>query len=94
MLPWVIAEELGVDYEDVEKSFALKALGGNESKGSIYFNSSIFAAASQEGVGGRRKRRNNPMHSGRGRAAGRSPLGFGGRPSPLLGLEPYPSTSC
>jgi ATP-dependent exoDNAse (exonuclease V) alpha subunit len=38
MLPKVIAEELGIDEGDLEASFALKALGGSESKGSIYFN--------------------------------------------------------
>jgi len=38
MLPEVIAEELGIDRNDVENSFALKALGGQESKGSVYFN--------------------------------------------------------
>ncbi|WP_175493800.1 AAA family ATPase [Microvirga guangxiensis] len=38
MLPAVIAEELGIDSEDQEKSFALKALGGTESNGSVYFN--------------------------------------------------------
>ena len=38
LLPKVIAEELGVDKSDIEKSFALKALGGNESNGSVYFN--------------------------------------------------------
>jgi ATP-dependent exoDNAse (exonuclease V) alpha subunit len=38
LLPKVIAEELGVDETDLEKSFALKALGGNQSNGSVYFN--------------------------------------------------------
>lgn len=38
LLPKVIAEELGVDETDLEKSFALQALGGNESNGSVYFN--------------------------------------------------------
>ena len=38
LLPKVIGEELGIDQNDLEKSFALKALGGNESNGSVYFN--------------------------------------------------------
>ena len=38
MLPKVIAEELGIDQNDLEKSFALKALGGTESNGFVYFN--------------------------------------------------------
>lgn len=38
LLPNVIAEELGIDAADVEKSFALRALGGNESNGYVYFN--------------------------------------------------------
>jgi hypothetical protein len=38
LLPKVIGEELGIDQYDLEKSFALKALGGNESNGSVYFN--------------------------------------------------------
>jgi hypothetical protein len=38
LLPKVIAEELVVDETDLEKSFALKALGGNESHGSVYFD--------------------------------------------------------
>ena len=38
MLPAVIAEELGIDRDDLEKSFALKALGGTESNGYVYFN--------------------------------------------------------
>ncbi|MBX5454449.1 MAG: ATP-dependent RecD-like DNA helicase [Acidobacteriia bacterium] len=38
LLPKVIGEELGVDQNDLEKSFAFKALGGNESNGSVYFN--------------------------------------------------------
>jgi len=38
LLPKVIGEELGVDPNDLEKSFARKALGGNESNGSVYFN--------------------------------------------------------
>ena len=38
ILPAVIAEELGVDPGDMEKSFAVKALGGVESNGSVYFN--------------------------------------------------------
>lgn len=38
MLPVVIAEELGIDARDVEKSFGLRALGGTESNGHVYFN--------------------------------------------------------
>ena len=38
LLPKVIGEELGVDHNDPEKSFALRALGGTESGGYIYFN--------------------------------------------------------
>jgi hypothetical protein len=38
LLPKVIAEELGVDQNDLEKSFALRALGGSESNGYVYFN--------------------------------------------------------
>ena len=37
-LPRVISEELELDPADVEKSFALKALGGTESGGYVYFN--------------------------------------------------------
>ncbi len=38
MLPQIISEELKLDPADVEKSFALKALGGTESGGYLYFN--------------------------------------------------------
>lgn len=38
LLPAVLAEELGIDAGDVEKSFAVQALGGNESNGYVYFN--------------------------------------------------------
>ena len=38
MLPQVITEELKLDPSDVEKSFAVKALGGTESGGHVYFN--------------------------------------------------------
>ena len=38
LVPRVIAEELGIDQNDLEKSFALRALGGTESNGSVYFN--------------------------------------------------------
>jgi hypothetical protein len=38
MLPQVIAEELKLDPADVERSFAVKALGGTESNGYVYFN--------------------------------------------------------
>ena len=40
LIPKVIAEELGVDESDLEKSFALRALGGSESEkdGNVYFN--------------------------------------------------------
>lgn len=38
LLPKVIGEELGVDPNDLEKSFALRALGGTESGGYVYFN--------------------------------------------------------
>lgn len=38
LLPKVIGEELAIDTQDVEKSFALQALGGNESNGFVYFN--------------------------------------------------------
>ena len=38
LLPKVIAEELGVDESDIEKSFALRALGGSEKDGYVYFN--------------------------------------------------------
>lgn len=38
ILPKVIGEELGVDPENVEQSFAVQALGGNASGASVYFN--------------------------------------------------------
>jgi ATP-dependent exoDNAse (exonuclease V) alpha subunit len=38
LLPKVIGEELGIDENDIEKSFALRALGGNEKDGYVYFN--------------------------------------------------------
>lgn len=38
MLPIVIGEELGIDPENLEQSFAVQALGGKESYGSVYFN--------------------------------------------------------
>jgi ATP-dependent exoDNAse (exonuclease V) alpha subunit len=38
LLPKVIGEELGVDQNELEKSFALCALGGTESSGYVYFN--------------------------------------------------------
>ena len=38
MLPKVIGEELGVDPENLEQSFAVQALGGNASGASVYFN--------------------------------------------------------
>ena len=38
MLPRVISEELRLDPADVETSFELKALGGTESGGYVYFN--------------------------------------------------------
>jgi ATP-dependent exoDNAse (exonuclease V) alpha subunit len=38
LLPKVIGEELGIDQNDIEKSFALRALGGTESGGHVYFN--------------------------------------------------------
>jgi len=38
LLPRVIGEELGVDSGDLEKSFGLRALGGNEKDGYVYFN--------------------------------------------------------
>lgn len=38
LLPKVIGEELAIDPQDLEKSFAVRALGGNESNGSVYFN--------------------------------------------------------
>jgi ATP-dependent exoDNAse (exonuclease V) alpha subunit len=38
LLPKVIGEDLGVDPNDPEKSFALRALGGNEKDGHVYFN--------------------------------------------------------
>jgi ATP-dependent exoDNAse (exonuclease V) alpha subunit len=38
LLPKVIGEELGIDEKDLEKSFALRALGGNEKDGYVYFN--------------------------------------------------------
>ena len=38
MLPQVISEELKLDFSDVEKSFAVTALGGIESGGYVYFN--------------------------------------------------------
>jgi ATP-dependent exoDNAse (exonuclease V) alpha subunit len=38
LLPKVVAEELKVDATDLERSFALQALGGNEKDGSVYFN--------------------------------------------------------
>lgn len=38
LLPKVIGEELDVDHNDLEKSFALRALGGTESGGYVYFN--------------------------------------------------------
>lgn len=37
-MPTVIAEELGIDQKDLEKSFAVRALGGTESGGFVYFN--------------------------------------------------------
>jgi hypothetical protein len=44
-LPKVIAEELKLDPNDLEKSFALKALGGVESNGYVYFNFSTSGLA-------------------------------------------------
>jgi hypothetical protein len=44
-LPKVIAEELKLDPNDLEKSFALKALGGVESNGYVYFNFSTSGPA-------------------------------------------------
>src|SRR5437879_3837195 len=41
----VIAEELGVDPNDFEKSFALQALGGTERNGYVYFNFRSSGAA-------------------------------------------------
>ena len=38
LLPEVIGEELGIDRSDLEKSFALRTLGGTESGGYVYFN--------------------------------------------------------
>ncbi len=38
LLPKVIGEELGIDQNDLEKSFGVQALGGNESGGHVYFN--------------------------------------------------------
>ncbi|UWR45360.1 AAA family ATPase [Phaeobacter inhibens] len=38
MLPKVIGEELGVDPDNLEQSFAVQALGGNPSGSSVYFN--------------------------------------------------------
>lgn len=38
LMPTVIAEELGIDPKDLEKSFAIRALGGTESGGFVYFN--------------------------------------------------------
>ena len=38
LLPTVIGEELGVDEKDREESFAVRALGGAESNGYVYFN--------------------------------------------------------
>lgn len=38
LLPKVIGEELNIDQNDVEKSFALRALGGSESNSYVYFN--------------------------------------------------------
>ncbi|MBZ0148725.1 MAG: AAA family ATPase, partial [Pseudorhodoplanes sp.] len=38
LLPKIIGEELGIDENDVEKSFALRALGGNDKNGFVYFN--------------------------------------------------------
>ncbi|MDQ7251284.1 AAA family ATPase [Dongia sedimenti] len=38
LLPKVISQELQVDHGDLERSFALKALGGTESGGYVYFN--------------------------------------------------------
>jgi hypothetical protein len=38
LLPKVIGEELGVDQNDIENSFAVRALGGSESGGYVYFN--------------------------------------------------------
>ena len=38
LLPKVIGEELGIDRSDLEKSFAVRALGGTESGGYVYFN--------------------------------------------------------
>lgn len=37
-MPRIIAEELGIDQNELEKSFALRALGGTESNGFVYFN--------------------------------------------------------
>ena len=45
LLPRMIAEELNLDPEDVEKSFALEALGGNESNEYVYFNFSSSGPA-------------------------------------------------
>ena len=44
-LPKVIAEELKLDPKDLEKSFAMKALGGVESNGYVYFNFSTSGPA-------------------------------------------------
>jgi ATP-dependent exoDNAse (exonuclease V) alpha subunit len=38
LVPQVIAEELGIEKNDLEKSFAVRALGGNEKDGYVYFN--------------------------------------------------------
>lgn len=38
LLPKVIGDELGVDPESLEQSFAVQALGGNASGASVYFN--------------------------------------------------------
>jgi hypothetical protein len=44
-LPKVIAEELKLDPNDLERSFAFKALGGVESNGYVYFNFSTSGPA-------------------------------------------------
>ena len=38
MLPEVIGKQLKLDSENLEQSFAVKALGGKESRGTVYFN--------------------------------------------------------
>lgn len=38
LVPRVIAEELALDPDDAENDFAVKALGGTESNGHVYFN--------------------------------------------------------